>query len=190
MKRLLFAALLAAAMQGNAAVAATCQGVRFPDTVDVDGRALALNGLGLRQATLLKVKVYVAALYVPEPTRDASRVLAAGAPKRLELHFLRDIDVDDLNASWDEGFARNASAQMPALSAQVARLKRLMTDMRAGQRLALTQRMDGAIEVELGGKRAGSLDGEGLAAALYSLWLGERPPNPGLKAGLLGGRCG
>ena len=130
-----------------------------------------------------------AALYVTEPSRDARRVLEAGAPKRLTLHFLRDVDADDLNASWDEGFARNASDRLPALRAEVARLKSWMSDVRAGQRLVLTQRADGAIEVEVAGKLAGTLDAEGLAAALFSLWLGPRPPNPELKAGLLGGGC-
>lgn len=189
MRRLLLATALAAILPTDAALAAACRGVRFADSVDVDGRALVLNGLGLRLATLLEVKVYVAALYVAAPSRDASRVLAAGAPKRLELHFLRDVDADDLKAAWDEGFARNASAQLPALRAQVAQLKGWMSNLRAGQRLVLTQRADGAIAVEVDGKLAGSLEGEGLAAALFSLWLGPRPPNPELRAGLLGGRC-
>lgn len=119
MRRLLLATALAAVLPTDAALAAACRSVRFADSVDVDGRALVLNGLGLRLATLLEVKVYVAALYVATPSRDASRVLAAGAPKRLELHFLRDVDADDLKAAWDEGFARNASAQLPALRAPV-----------------------------------------------------------------------
>lgn len=188
-KGLWFAAVLAVVAPAGSAVAATCRGVEFADSVEVDGRALALNGLGLRLATLLEVKVYVAALYVVEPSRDATRVLEAGPPKRLVLHFLRDVDADDLNAAWDEGFARNAPDRVPALGAQLARLKAWMTDLRAGQQLVLTQRVDGAVEVEVAGRRAGSLDGEGLAAALFSLWLGPRPPNPALKAGLLGGGC-
>jgi len=189
-KALGFAVLLAAVVPAGSAFAASCRGVEFADSVEVEGRALALNGLGLRLATLLEVKVYVAALYVVEPSRDATRVLEAGPPKRLVLHFLRDVDADDLNEAWDEGFARNAPDRLPALRAEVARLKAWMTDLRAGQQLVLTQRVDGAVEVEVAGRRAGSLDGEGLAAALFSLWLGPRPPNPALKAGLLGGGCG
>ena len=41
-----------------------CKGVSFPDQAQVEGSALTLNGLGLRQATMLKVNVYVGALYV------------------------------------------------------------------------------------------------------------------------------
>ncbi len=188
MKVLFLAATLAAALPADGAVAAACRGVEFPDTVDVDGHVLALNGLGLRLATVLNVKVYVAALYVTDPSRDASRVLAAGAPKRLELHFLRDVDADNLNASWDEGFARNALARLPGLRTQVTQLKGWMSDMRAGERLVLTQ-TSGGIAVDVAGTSRGSIEGEEFAAALFSLWLGPRPPNPELKAGLLGGGC-
>jgi len=34
-----------------------CQGVTFPEQAQVDGSTLRLNGLGLRQATFLKVNV-------------------------------------------------------------------------------------------------------------------------------------
>jgi hypothetical protein len=34
-----------------------CQGVNFPEQVQIDGGTLTRNGLGLRQATILKVNV-------------------------------------------------------------------------------------------------------------------------------------
>ncbi len=188
MKHFLLVALLVVFFPTSPGFAAVCRGAGFSDSVDVDGRTLVLNGLGLRLATLLKVKVYVAALYVAERSPDAARVLAAGAPQRLVLHFLRDVGADDLNAAWDEGFARNASAQLPALRGKIAQLKRWMTDMRAGQRLVFTH-VAGGIAVDVADAPAGVIEGGDFAAALLSLWLGERPPNAELKAGLLGGAC-
>ena len=47
-----------------------CQGVSFSEQAQVDGSTLTLNGLGLRQATFLKVNVYVAALYVANVSSD------------------------------------------------------------------------------------------------------------------------
>jgi len=188
MKNALLVALLAVVFPTGSASAATCRDVEFPDSVDVDGRTLALNGLGLRLATMLKVKVYVAALYVAERSPDAARILAAGAPRRIELHFLRDVAADDLDAAWDEGFAHNAPAQLPALRGKIAQLKRWMSDMRAGQRLVFTHAA-GGLAVEVAGAPKGVIAGEDFAMALFSLWLGEQPPNPELKAGLLGGAC-
>ena len=57
-------------------------GVVFNRSLAMDGQALTLNGAGLR--SLLMVKVYVAALYVPQPSRRAEDILAAGGPLAIE----------------------------------------------------------------------------------------------------------
>src|ERR1700753_3641177 len=48
----------------------TCRDISFPRHLQVNGSDLTLNGLGVRKATFLKVNVYVAALYVVQPSRD------------------------------------------------------------------------------------------------------------------------
>jgi hypothetical protein len=64
---------------------------------------LSLNGLGLRQATFLKVNVYVAALYVAKTSTDPKEILGSSAPSELILQFVRDVGADDLRKGWDEG---------------------------------------------------------------------------------------
>jgi hypothetical protein len=64
---------------------------------------------------MLKVNVYVAALYVGQNSRDAHAILASNTPKQLVLHFVRHVDGADLEKAWDEGFAHNAKAPLPAL---------------------------------------------------------------------------
>jgi hypothetical protein len=66
------------------------------------------NGLGLRQATFLKIDVYVAALYVPETSRDGGAILDGNAPRELVLQCVRDLGRGDLGKGSDEGFANNA----------------------------------------------------------------------------------
>ena len=58
-----------------------CQGVTFPEQAQVHGSTLTLNGLGLRQATFLKVNVYVAALSVAHVSSDAQALLGSNTPK-------------------------------------------------------------------------------------------------------------
>ena len=72
-----------------------CLSVKFPDRTVVDGSPLTLNGLGLRQATMLKVNVYVAALYVTKPSADSDAILSAPPPKQLILHFVRGVGRSD-----------------------------------------------------------------------------------------------
>src|ERR1700758_3522501 len=67
---LFFTLLLATA--AAAGQEATCRDISFPRHLQVSGSDLTLNGLGVRKATFLKVNVYVAALYVARPSRDAT----------------------------------------------------------------------------------------------------------------------
>ena len=60
-----------------------CQGVNFPEQAQLYGGTLTLNGLGLRQATVLKVNIYVAALYVANVSSDPHALLGANTPKAL-----------------------------------------------------------------------------------------------------------
>jgi hypothetical protein len=48
----------------------------------VDGATLRLNGLGLCEAALLKVHVYVAALYVANVSSDPQALLGSNTPNR------------------------------------------------------------------------------------------------------------
>lgn len=177
------------AVFGSAASAAECDGVSFEEEIRVEGSSLKLNGLGLRLATILKVKVYVAALYVAAPSEDAKAILEAKSPRRLVLHFVRSVDAGDLNEAWEEGFEHTAKSQLSSLQPRIDKLKGWMADMKAGERLSFTSKPGVGIKVEVNGKVAGTIAGEDFATAFLAIWLGDHPPNPTLKSGLLGGPC-
>lgn len=61
----------------------------MPDTAQVNGRTLVLNGLGLRKK--FGVKVYVAGLYLEQNSSDPSALLKADAPKRIVMQFVRGV---------------------------------------------------------------------------------------------------
>jgi long-chain acyl-CoA synthetase len=167
-----------------------CSGVAFPDQAQVNGSTLTLNGVGLRQATMLKVNVYVAGLYVAQPSTDPAAILESPAPKELVLHFVRNVGASDLRKAWDEGFAANAKDQLPALKERVDTLKGWMADMKSGERITFVHVPGAGIKVDVGGATRGTVKGDDFARAFLSIWLGAHPPNPDLKTGLLGGACG
>ncbi|MBS0388174.1 MAG: chalcone isomerase family protein [Proteobacteria bacterium] len=181
---------MALALGMGAAHARECNGIPFPDRVQVGGAELALNGLGIRKATFFKVRVYVAALYVATPGNDPNTLIAAGTPVELTLHFVRNVSVDELTNAWKEGFSRNAGGRVPALSERIARLNSWMTSIKAGQHLTFIRRPGAGIEVDVNGTVRGTIEGDDFANAFLSIWLGAEPPNPELKSGLLGGACG
>ncbi len=179
-----------AALGVEPAVAKECNGIDFPEQAQVQASPLMLNGLGLRQATMLRVNVYVAALYVAQKSTDANAILGSNTPKKLVLHFVRNVDGADLKKAWDEGFMNNAKEQLPALKMRIEKLKGWMADMQSGQQLAFTHKPGAGIEVDVNGAMQGTVEGDDFARAFLAIWLGAKPPNPGLKAGLLGGTCG
>src|SRR5262249_44781632 len=159
------------------------------DQAAVDGTTLALNGLGLRQATALRVNVYVAALYVAKPSSDPGAILGAASAKQLILHFVRSVGRSDLNKAWEEGFEANAKEQLPALKGRAEKRKSLMAERKGGERLTFPHKPGGGSVVEVAGAPKGNVGGDVFAKAFLSIWLGAHPPIAGLKAGLLGGPC-
>ena len=190
MKRNLLLAGVIAALCAGAAQGKECQGVNFPDQVQVDGSNLSLNGLGLRLATMLKVKVYVAALYVAKTSNDASTILGASTPIELVLQFVRDVGASDMRKAWEEGFEKTAKDQMPALKDRIATLGGWMADMKTGQKMTFIFKPGSGVQVDVNGSAKGTIKGDDFAKAFLAIWLGPEPPNPEIKAGLLGGACG
>ena len=165
-----------------------CLGVSFPEQVQVAGASLALNGLGLRQATLFKVNVYVAALYLPRPTADASVILTATAPYEMQLHFVRNVGAADIAKGWVEGFQRNGQGAAASGDERIATLRGWMTDIKSGQSMTFSFQPGTGLEVSVNGSVKGTIRGDDFGRSFLSIWLGV-PPNPEIKAGLLGGRC-
>ncbi|MCZ7564375.1 MAG: chalcone isomerase family protein [Burkholderiales bacterium] len=174
----------------GAAHAKECRGVAFPDQVQADGAALKLNGLGLRQATFLRIDVYVGALFLAQPSKDPGVILKADAPWQLVLHFVRDVGRSDLVKAWDEGFENNAKGEIPALKDRIETFKGTMDDVKVGERIVMTYKPGAGVQTAVKGAAKGTIAGADFARALLSIWLGPNPPNADLKAGLLGGPCG
>jgi hypothetical protein len=190
MHRTLMVVAAAAALGAGTVHGKECKGVTFPDQVQVEGSNLVLNGLGLRQATMFKVNVYVAALYVAKASSDPKAILGAGTPVELVLQFVRDVGAGDIAKGWEEGFANNASEQLPALKERIATLNGYMNDVKTGQRLTFTIKPGAGVQVNVNGTIKGTIKGDDFAKAFLSIWLGAQPPNPEIKTGLLGGACG
>jgi hypothetical protein len=167
-----------------------CRGVSFPEQVQVDGSNLTLNGLGVRKATILKVNVYVAALYVTRTSSDPNAILGSDLPSELILHFVRDVGASDMREAWEEGFENNAKAQLPSLKDRIATLNGWMTDIRNGRQMIFSFKPGVGLKVTVNGAVKGTIKGDDFARTFLSIWLGAKPPNPEIKAGLLGGACG
>lgn len=180
---LLTTLLLAAA---TTAMAGTQAGVTMPDRATVADKTLTLNGMGLREATVLHVDVYVAGLYVENASSDPATLIAANETKMLVLRFKRSVGRDDILVAWDQGFKRNATVPFKKLEPLIAQLNGWMPSFSKGDTLSFTLVPGKGVAVDINGKRKGVLGDDDFARSLISIWLGPYPPTGSLKRGLLG----
>lgn len=171
------------------AAARECDGVSFPEQIQAHDATLTLNGLGLRKATIFSIKVYVGALYLPHPTADANAILSSSEPVELELRFVFHASASQLRNAWHEGFEKSAPGQLAQLQSRIAQLDGWMTSVGSGQRMTFLRIPGVGIQYSLDGALKGTIPGDDFARAFLGIWLGSSPPNPELRAGLLGGPC-
>lgn len=189
-QRLAFAvALFGPVILSAPAFGADCLGVSFPDSVKAGGTNLVLNGQGVRKATIFKVKVYIAGLYLPRKSADAGQILGANQPWQLMLRFVHDVGASEIRGAFDDGFKKAAGNKLDTLRKRIEALKAQMVDFRKGQYLSYTYDRAKGVVVNANGATGGSIDGADFATALLKISIGPEPPNAELKAGLLGGKC-
>jgi hypothetical protein len=163
---------------------ATIEGVEFSDTYETGNTILPIRGLGLLRYMVF-IKVYVAALYLPEDVPSKSAL--SEHPKRLEIHYFHAITAEDFARSTDEFIARNVPSDMIGkLRTRIDRLNRLYEDVNPQDRYALTYIPGKGTELALNGEEKGVIRGKEFAAAVFSMWLGKDPVDVSLKRQLLG----
>lgn len=192
MKKWIPIALFAVLTLGLAvpASAAECEGIKFSDNATVAGQKLVLNGLGIREATMMQIDVYVAGLYVEEKSSSGAKLASADTKKKLVLHFVRDVDKSDIVDAYKESFKNAAGGNYSKLEPKLNKLLGMMSSIKEGQNQTYTYVPGKGVQVEVAGKTKGTIEGGDFAEAFFKIWLGDNPPNEGLKTGLLGGACG
>lgn len=171
------------------AAARECDGVSFPRQIQARGETLTLNGLGLRKATFLRIKVYVGALYVAHPTADANAILSSRDPVEIDLAFVFHATAGQFRDAWEEGFKRSAPDKLPQLRARITELENRTTGVSSGQRASFLRIPGVGVQFSLDGVVQGTIPGDDFGTAFLAIWLGPSPPSPELRAGLLGGPC-
>ena len=156
--------LCALAIIVSHAPAAEISGVKLPDQLTVAGKSLKLNGTALRQATILKVNVYAAGLYLEKTSGDGEAVANSDQAKSIEMMFMRDASAKQMAEAFGEGFEKNCVAGCAELKPFISKLQGLMKDMKKGETMAFHFLADG-VEVMIRGQKM-VVPGDG-----SSLWV-------------------
>jgi hypothetical protein len=184
------ATLVLLLLASGSARAAECAHVKMPDKFALEGKELVLNGMGLREATVLNIDVYVAGLYLERRATDGEQIARSEQWKQMRLTFLRDVDREDMAANLEAGFRSSAGSDYEKFAPRFERLKKVVPQLKQGDTFFVTYRPGTGLEVRHGQRLLVKVPGADFARAIFLIWLGKKPPNEGLKTGLLGGRCG
>src|SRR5262249_34569698 len=140
-----------------------------------------LNGIGLREATVLRVKAYVGGLYLEQRSSDPATVIDSRQRKCVVLKFLRDIDRGRLASGWKEALQK-VGAKEPA----IAQFTSMIGDVKTGDTMSFTSRPGAGVEVGLRGQVRGTVPGDDFSRTLFTVWFGPEPGDENLKRGMLG----
>jgi hypothetical protein len=164
--------------------AATLAGVTLPDTIQVGGKTLVLNGLGVR--TKYTVKVYVGGLYLEQKSSDSNAIIKADAPKQIVMKFVHGASKSQMTDAFDESFKDNTPDAEKTMKADIDRLLSALDPVKVGDEMVFTYVPGTGTTLAINGKDKLTIAGPAFGQVIFSVWLGPKPPNADLKKGMLG----
>ena len=107
--------------------------------------------------------------------------------KRIELEYLRAIEGKDFGPATNKSLAKNLDAKtLNQLQPRIDYHNSLYEDVKPGDRYSLTYIPGRGTELALNDKPKGVIEGADFAAAIFSIWLGQKPMNESFKEQILG----
>ncbi len=166
------------------AFAGELAGIKMPEQISVGGKALELSGMGLRKK--LFFKVYVAGLYLQNPTSDAGTVVSSDQIKQVNMVMMRDLGRSKITEAVEAGFEKNNAAQMPKLRQRLDKFNAGILDLEEGDHLTITYLPGTGTVLEGKGNERLVIEGKDFGDALFSVWFGQHPVDENLKSEMLG----
>jgi len=150
-----------------------------------DGVTLHLNGAGVRSKFFFDI--YVAQLYMENPSNSTEEILGAAGQKKMVMHFgYREVEKEKVVDAWNEGFEGNSSAaELADLTERIARFNSLFVGVKKNDVIVLDFKPGKGTRVVIAGEEKGSIEGKDFNDALLKIWLGKKPVASGLKKDLL-----
>jgi len=158
--------------------------VTMPNTSEVGGKTLVLNGVGIRAESI--VRVYAAGLYLETKSTDADAIIKSNRPKRVVIRFIRSVSRDQLVDAFTEGFAKNSRQNFDGVKPDIDRLLGSLEPVKAHDEMTFTSVPGIGTTVAINGHDKLTISNDVFASALFSIWLGPNPPTAEVKKGMLG----
>ena len=167
------------------AAAAELDGVAMPNVRPAAGVTLRLNGMGMRTYSVFRIHIYVAGLYLEQPSSDGEAILNSDQTKLLEVRFVHDVDVEQARKAWIDGFAGNCTAPCHLPEGEVAHFLDAVPAFRRGDGSILLF-THGTAQISVNGQMLGTVTDPIFARVILATFIGHAPPTDRVKRELLG----
>ena len=177
------------AFASGVASAVEVSGIKVDEDTTLANQKLVLNGAGVRYRFVLKV--YVAALYLPQKQDSLKDIMALPGPKRVAVTMLREISSDDLGQALLTGIRKNSTPdETRRFGLQLIRMGDIfgrIPKLKKGESFFVDWVPGSGTVVMVDGKPvAEPIPDEAFYHAILKIWLGEDPADSNLKPALLG----
>ncbi len=164
--------------------AASLAGVTMPDTAQVEGKTLVLNGLGLR--TKYMAKIYVAGLYLEQKSSDPNAIINSNGAQRVVMQFLHGVSKSQMADGFSESFADNTPDATKTMKPEIDQFLGAMEPLKSGDQMVFTCVPGKGTTMTINGTEKLTIANPAFTPVLLSVWFGPKPPTADLKTGLLG----
>lgn len=171
------------------ASAAECEGITYPDTATVDGQTLVLNGMGLRTATVLNVKVYMAGAYVAKKSTSSKELLDLSTPKKIVLTFMRNVSKKKVVGAYQENLDRAPDGVREKITQDYENIMAKLQSVEKGQTHVFTYIPGTGLKIETIGKHRVTITNPDMITYFLGLYLGPDPNYQQMRDGIVTGKC-
>jgi Chalcone isomerase-like len=153
----------------------------------MDGQTLVLNGAALRTLTVLKVRIYIVALYLPRKMRDPAAILAAPGPKVALVHYIHSGTKEQVQDRFRTGEKNNCGDGScdKSLEPDFERLVSAAEAVEPGDTTAFAVTSKG-LQVSFNGRPFQSFGKPALGNQIINGFIGPHAPTAEFRATLLG----
>jgi hypothetical protein len=154
-----------------------------------DGDSFLL-GVALRTKTIARVKVYAIGLYVGDSATAGPLKSKAGTPelyrelvsgdfkKKVVMKFLRDVSTEQIRDAFRDSLKGAGSKTEMWLT--------YFNEIRSGQECVIGWTPGVGLETKVVGAEKPAINDMAFAAAVFGIWLGEKPVQEEVKRDLVG----
>jgi len=147
---------------------------------------LTLQGGYVRRYFLRSTTSY--ALYTAEPLRSFDALASAPSPKRMVVTVLmQQFTAEQFRSGWREQFEQALSvSERQALAGEMQMFLDTFETLSNGEHLSFDAIAGVGLRMSMRGEFKRLIPGDAFARALFSVWLGPRSVDAGLRSALLG----